>query len=79
MIIVVGPMDSPHAIAALHAAADEADALPADEADVCTATEVYLLPSWRRCPKAVADVTMAEELCLPIHDLIPAATLAIAS
>lgn len=79
MIIVVGPMTGPHDTDALHAVAEDLGALPSDEADVCTATKVYLLPTWRRCPRAVADVAMAEELGIPIHDLIHKATLADAS
>lgn len=79
MIIVIGPMDGPKAIADLHAAAGDLDAQSAAEASVWMATEVYLLPHWRRCPKAVADVTMAEELRLPITDFVPAALVAVAS
>lgn len=79
MIVVIGPIDSPEATAALHEAAEDTDALPSDQADVWEAHEVYLLPTWRRCPRAVADVTMAEELGIPIRDLVPVATLAVAS
>ncbi len=32
-------------------------------------TELYRLDGWEACPAAVADVSVAEALCIPIKDI----------
>ncbi|MFE3144780.1 hypothetical protein [Streptomyces scopuliridis] len=72
-------MGSPDDLETLRSAADQFGVKSSEEVEVHTASEVYLLPDWRRCSLAVADVTMAEVLGLPIRDMIPADLLAAAS
>lgn len=69
MIIITGPQDTSEALTLLADVAAILDAIPAYGAALqwVTATALYCLAGWERCPLAVADVAIAECAGLDVH------------
>ncbi|MEU3729953.1 hypothetical protein AB0E81_11170 [Streptomyces sp. NPDC033538] len=71
MIIITGPRDTDESIGFLAEMAGLLGAVPAYNAVLqwATATALYCLAGWEKCPLAVADVTMAEAAGMAVHHL----------
>lgn len=71
MIIVTGPRNTGDEIGHLAEMSGLLSAVPAYSAVLqwAAATALYCLAGWEKCPLAVADVTIAEALGLPVHHL----------
>lgn len=71
MIIVTGPQVTDEGREIIIRAAELLDGAPAFSAAIqwAAATALYCLTGWEACPLAVADVTVAEALDLPIKHL----------
>ncbi|WP_435613305.1 hypothetical protein [Streptomyces sp. bgisy159] len=69
MIIVTGPQSTDDEVGAIAEAAGLLGGVPAYAAVLqwATATALYCLAGWEKCPVAVADVTIAESAGLPVH------------
>ncbi|MFF9525408.1 hypothetical protein ACF1DV_26015 [Streptomyces achromogenes] len=71
MIIITGPQSTDDEVGLIAEAAGYFDGLPAYDVAVQwpEATALYCLIGWETCSLAVADVTIAEALGLPVLQL----------
>ncbi|KUN16462.1 hypothetical protein AQJ23_45125 [Streptomyces antibioticus] len=71
MIIVTGPQATDEGRRFIAETAELLDGVPAWSAAIqwAAVTALYCLPGWEACALAVADVTIAEALDLPIKHL----------
>lgn len=71
LIIITGPQDTDEAIELIAEMAGLLGGHPAYSAVIqwATATALYCLTGWERCPLAVADVTIAEACGLDVRHL----------
>lgn len=71
MIIITGPQDTDESLGFLAEMAGLLGAVPAFNAVLqwATATALYCLTGWEKCPLAVADVSIAKAAGLAIHFL----------
>jgi hypothetical protein len=71
LIIITGPQDTDEAVGFLAEMAGLHEAIPSWAAVLqwATATALYCLIGWDRCPLAVADVTMAKAAGMAIYYL----------
>lgn len=71
MIIITGPQDTDESLGFLAEMAGLMGAIPAFSVVLqwATATALYCLRGWEKCPLAVADVTLAESFGLAVHYL----------
>jgi hypothetical protein len=71
LIIITGPQDSDDGIELIAEMAGLLGGHPAYSAIIqwATATALYCLAGWDRCPLAVADMTIAQTFGLPVHFL----------
>jgi hypothetical protein len=71
LIIITGPQSTDDEVGFLAEMAGLLGAVPTYNAapQWGAATALYCLLDWEKCPSAVADVTTAEALLLPVHHL----------
>lgn len=71
MIIITGPQDTDEGVELIAEMAGLFEGVPAYSTVLqwATATALYCLAGWERCPAAVADVSIAETFGLAIRHL----------